>query len=326
MIADYQLEDTLYLPFTTRAFSTGVPTALVSGAVDIYEDVTATPIVTGETLSVSLNSVVGFNMITVTATAATGFEAGKSYTAILQAGTVDSVSVVGEVVAHFTIDKSAAAKDLANATDGLGALKALIDTVDTVVDAIKVKTDSLTFTVANQVDANTLSVGGTTQTAGDLQALITTVDTVADGIQTDLSNGTDGLGALKTLIDTVDTVVDAIKAKTDSLTFTVASQVDANTIAISGDTAAADNLEASTETIVTGSVSAGTHTTALIDASDVTGQGDDTFIGRVLIFRTGTLQFEAGVITDFASATGQITFAASTWTVAPTSGDTFVIV
>ena len=216
--------------------------------------------------------------------------------------------------------------DLDNATDGLGALKALIDTVDTVVDAIKVKTDSLTFTVANQVDANTLSVGGTTQTAGDLQALITTVDTVADGIQTDLSNGTDGLGALKTLIDTVDTVVDAIKAKTDSLTFTVASQVDANTIAISGDTAAADNLEASTETIVTGSVSAGTHTTALIDASDVTGQGDDTFIGRVLIFRTGTLQFEAGVITDFASATGQITFAASTWTVAPTSGDTFVIV
>ena len=108
MSSDYQLEDTLYLPFTTRAFATGIPTVLVSGAVDIYEDVTATPIITGETLAVSLNSVVGFNMITVTATAATGFEAGKSYTAILQAGTVDSVSVVGEVVAHFTMQKSAA--------------------------------------------------------------------------------------------------------------------------------------------------------------------------------------------------------------------------
>ena len=35
-----------------------------------------------------------------------------------------------------------------------------------------------------------------------------------DGIQTDLSNGTDGLGALKSLIDTVDTVADAIKAET----------------------------------------------------------------------------------------------------------------
>lgn len=44
-------------------------------------------------------------------------------------------------------------------------------------------------------------------------------------------------------IATIDTNVDAIKAKTDSLTFTVANQVDANAIAISGDTTAADNLE-----------------------------------------------------------------------------------
>jgi len=43
---------------------------------------------------------------------------------------------------------------------------------------------------------------------------------------------------------TVDTNVDAIKAKTDSLTFTVANQVDSNAIAVSGDTTAADNLEA----------------------------------------------------------------------------------
>mgnify|MGYP005818071863 FL=1 len=52
--------------------------------------------------------------------------------------------------------------------------------------------------------------------------------TLVDAVNTDLSNGTDGLGALKTLIDTLDTVVDAIKAKTDSLTFTVANKVDSN--------------------------------------------------------------------------------------------------
>jgi len=79
MSSDYELEDTLFLPFTTRAFATGIPTVL-SGtpAIDIYEDVTATPIITGETLAVSLNSVAGFNMITVTATAGTGFEAVSS--------------------------------------------------------------------------------------------------------------------------------------------------------------------------------------------------------------------------------------------------------
>jgi hypothetical protein len=34
-------------------------------------------------------------------------------------------------------------------------------------------------------------------------ALLTTVDTVVDGIQTDLDNGTDGLGALKAVVDAI---------------------------------------------------------------------------------------------------------------------------
>jgi len=58
--------------------------------------------------------------------------------------------------------------DLDNGTDGLGALK-----TDTA--AIKVITDQFVFTVANQVDANTLSVGGTAQTAGNLSAQLTQV-------------------------------------------------------------------------------------------------------------------------------------------------------
>jgi hypothetical protein len=89
MSSDYQLEDTVYLPFTTRAFATGIPTALVSGAVEIYEDASITQITTAETLTASIDSIVGFNMITVVATAANGFGAGQSYTAILSAGTVE---------------------------------------------------------------------------------------------------------------------------------------------------------------------------------------------------------------------------------------------
>lgn len=53
--------------------------------------------------------------------------------------------------------------------------------------------------------------------------------------------------SLDTLDDYVDTEVAAIKAKTDSLTFTVANQLDCNVIAISGDSVAADNLEAATD-------------------------------------------------------------------------------
>lgn len=48
-------------------------------------------------------------------------------------------------------------------------------------------------------------------------ANLATVDTVVDGIQTDLSNGTDGLGALKALIDTLDAVTDAVKVDTAAI-------------------------------------------------------------------------------------------------------------
>jgi len=87
-------------------------------------------------------------------------------------------------------------------TDSAGTA-ANLATVDTVVDSIKAVTDNL----PNSGSLSSLATA----------AALTTVDTVVDGIQTDLSNGTDGLGALKALIDTVDGVVDAIKAVTDNL-------------------------------------------------------------------------------------------------------------
>ena len=196
MSGDYTLEATVYFPFTTRAFATGIPTALVSGAVDWYEDVTATPIVTGETLSVSLNSVAGFNMITCLIAAAEGFEAGKSYTAILQAGTVASVSAVGEVVAHFTCAKSAAAEDLANATDGLTALAADIAALPVATDIV---TAGAITTLAGAVVNVDLTDTVTTYTGNTLQTgdVITAIN--------DLANGTDGLTALKTAVDAIPT-------------------------------------------------------------------------------------------------------------------------
>lgn len=51
--------------------------------------------------------------------------------------------------------------DNINATISSRATQASVDTVDTVVDAIKAKTDNLTFTVAGQVDANAESMNGT---------------------------------------------------------------------------------------------------------------------------------------------------------------------
>jgi len=227
MSSDYELEDTVYLPFTTRAFATGIPTALVSGVVDIYEDATATPIITGETLAVTLNSVAGFNMITVTATAATGFGAGQSYTAILQAGTVGTVSVVGEVAAHFTLGMSSAAKDLANATDGLGALKAetaliLADTGELQVDDIPGKIAALDAVVDTVKDETALIVGDTDELQTNQGNWLTATGfatpiniTAATGITLAASTGlgtqsgtVGGIAGTITTLDALDTAQD----------------------------------------------------------------------------------------------------------------------
>lgn len=66
-------------------------------------------------------------------------------------------------------------------------------------------------------------------------------------------------------------------------------------------------------TLVTGTSTATGSGTATV-VTDITGHGDDTFIGRLLAFQTGSLQYEVGVITDYASSTGTFSFAANTFT------------
>ena len=179
---DITLGVTFYHDFTTRAFATGIPTLLDGSPVlKVLEENNATPITAGVSVSVSRASVVGLNEATIVATGGNGYENGKSYSIYISTGTVDSVSVVGEVVGSFTVGQSAAAVDLANGTDGLGAIKAetaliVADTnelqtdwknggrLDLIQDAIKVPTDKLTFTTANEVDCNVHSVNDTTVT------------------------------------------------------------------------------------------------------------------------------------------------------------------
>lgn len=171
-MTDYTLADTIHFMFTTRRFDTGAPFALASGVISAYENEGLTQITAGITLGVDHDGVTGLNLITVVASGANGFEAGKDYHLVITTGTVNSVSVVGEVVGRFTLARSAAAVDLANATDGLSALKTLIDTVDDLLDteiaailaavdtevaAIKAKTDLIPGTV----DGKTFIAGWT---------------------------------------------------------------------------------------------------------------------------------------------------------------------
>ena len=104
-------------------------------------------------------------------------------------------------------------------------LPGLLTTIDTVVDAIKAVTDLLPDAGALNDLAAILTDTGTT-----IPAQITALNNISAAdvnAQCDTAISDAALATAANLA-TVDTVVDAIKAKTDSLTFTVANQVDSN--------------------------------------------------------------------------------------------------
>lgn len=81
-------------------------------------------------------------------------------------GSIAANAITAAAIATGAVDADAIAADAVTEIQAGLALAADLATVDTVVDAIKVKTDSLTFTVAGQVDANIQYVNDT-QIQGD---------------------------------------------------------------------------------------------------------------------------------------------------------------
>src|SRR5690554_3298988 len=177
-LGDKSPGSTITFWFTT-ADSDGVPTALSSGAVSVYKDNSNTESTSGVTLTASADGVTGANRVTIDTSADGSFySAGSDFSVIITAGTVDGTSVVGYVVGRFTLRESAAydavaagvgltdgaitaAKIASNAitadkiaTDAVTEIQSGLATasalsiVDGVVDAIKAKTDELTFTKA----------------------------------------------------------------------------------------------------------------------------------------------------------------------------------
>jgi ABC-type cobalamin/Fe3+-siderophores transport system ATPase subunit len=97
---------------------------------------------------------------------------------------------------------------------------------------------------------------------------------------------------------------------------------DMNAAEIAGSSAAAENLRDSASVIYKGAVAGAATATTLID-SGLTQSDEDFWKGRIVIFLTGNLKFQATDITGFDPSTDQLTFTALTQ--APSDGDQYVI-
>ena len=205
-MSDFLLEETVHFLFTTRAFATGIPTVLAGTPVlSVYEDASATQITAGVSVGADHDSVVGLNLATIVATAANGYETGKSYAVVITTGTVGGVSVVGEVVAEFSIQRSPAFARL-GAPAG-ASVSADIAIIDTVVDAIP--------TTAMRGTDNVVLAGPTKAEMDTAHGLLATeakqdiIDTNVDQIETAVITNAAGTDIAADII--------AVKAETASI-------------------------------------------------------------------------------------------------------------
>lgn len=150
-----------------------------------------------------------------------------------------------------------------------------------------------------------------------IAADIGTVDTVVDGIQTDLSNGTDGLGALKAIMDTSGVVV------SDKTGFRLSATGvdDIFDEALSGHTSAG-SFGAAMYLARSNTAQAGASTTITLDAS--ASSTDDFYNNNWIWIVSGTGAGQGNTISDY-NGTTKVATVQDTWATNPSSDSVFVI-
>jgi hypothetical protein len=129
----------------------------------------------------------------------------------------------------------------------------------------------------------------------------------------------------------------ALERGTDNASTFDASTTTVDVGKINGNATSASNLQKSTSQMIQGTVSISPSTpasnsTITGEASfyslDITNQHNDTYIGRLIVFTSGTLIGQATDITDYTYDTGNSAgfFKTTVLTQAPSNNDTFIIV
>ena len=123
---------TLNFKFSTHK-ADGTPIALAgTPAVSVYKGNGTTQSTAGITLSVDFDSVTGLNNVLIDLSADAFYAVGNDYSVVITAGTVNGVSVVGTVVAHFSIEN----RNITAAVPTVEQIRAEIDSNSTQLAAI----------------------------------------------------------------------------------------------------------------------------------------------------------------------------------------------
>lgn len=210
-VGDILVGATVRGTFNTRD-TAGAPITLASGTIRVYKDDGTTEDDSGITLNTDFDGRTGLHLWEIDTSAdGTFYSAGSDFFVVLTVGTVNTISVVGVQVGHFSIENR---NIKANVIQWLG-------------------TAAATPTVAGVPEVDLTHVAGSTT---NVAALATNVDAILTDTGTTLQGELDGIQA-----DTED-----IQARLPAA-LTGDGNIKADMLAISGDTVAADNFESYTD-------------------------------------------------------------------------------
>lgn len=189
--------------------------------------------------------------------------------------------------------------------------------------------DTIIDSILNDTDLIDDATSGLAKIATDVAAVLVDTDVIDDGtsglvkIASDVAAVLVDTGTtLDAALAVVDGNVDLILADTGTDGVVLAADQGVDVTKISGNAAAADNLEAASRAVISGSSVTGTLTVTAC-SSDLTAYAADELIGRVISWYSGTAAGQSSDITDYVVVNGVITYTAVN--TAPINGDLFVI-
>jgi hypothetical protein len=131
-----------------------------------------------------------------------------------------------------------------------------------------------------------------------------------------------GIGDLNSVITNAESRIEDLQGRVPSTL--ISGRMSATVDAINDNSTAAAALAAAADSMVLSTTKAGTLTTTQI-TTNLTESNDNHYVGRTLIFTSGTLAKQQGVIAAYVGGSKLITLE-SALTSPPAAGDSFVIV
>jgi hypothetical protein len=174
---------TFTFKFNTRRFTTGAPFTLAgTPSISLYPTGSATQITAGITLTVDYDSKTGYHDVSVVGTTA-GLADGTHYTAVIEVGTVEGVSVVGQKVHEFETE-TAAERALREFQSRMFPGNEIATTTDNTTGAINLSEVVASSAEASDVIGEILAVG---YNGGTFDGLVLLVRVTAYSITSQLA-------------------------------------------------------------------------------------------------------------------------------------------